>query len=232
MLKYTKLISYFFIVHKIMGNIKQMENIIRKFFENNTVGEIYTYDEFLKLSEEIISNNNAESLTGTDKIYHDYRKINMQRTNRIAKTFKPKDDIIEKVKKINNDQFWLVITEDWCGDSAQNLPYIAGYLKFNPKIKLRVILRDSNLEAIDNYFKTGNPRSIPKVVGFDEAGNELFIWGPRPKFAQDLVQQLKAEGYSKEEFNKELHTWYAKNKGKELEKELSVILKNINNKEH
>jgi hypothetical protein len=215
-----------------MESTIKMENIIQKFFGNKKLVEIYKYDEFLKLSEGIISNTEAESLTGTDKIYHDYRKINLQRTNRITKTFKPNDVIVDLVKKVDNPQLWLVITEDWCGDSAQNLPYIVEYLKFNPKIKLRVILRDSNLEAIDSHFTTGNPRSIPKVVGFDEAGNELFIWGPRPKFAQDLVQQLKAEGYSKDEFNKELHTWYAKNKGKELEKELLVIFQNISSKEH
>ena len=57
-----------------------------------------------------------------------------------------------------------------------------------------------------------------------------FLFGDQDQnLAQDLVQQLKAEGYSKEEFNKELHTWYAKNKGKELEKELislfSLLLK-------
>ena len=209
-----------------------MKKAIQKFFGNNEACKIYTYDEFIKESEQIINNTDETKLTGTDKIYHDYRKINLQRTNRITKTFKPNDAIVEMVKKIDKPQTWLVITEDWCGDSAQNLPYMIGYLQFNPLIKLRVILRDSNLEAIDEYFTEGNPRSIPKIVGFDAEGNELFIWGPRPKFAQDLVQQLKAEGYSKEEFNKQLHTWYAKNKGAELEKELLAIFNNINHKEH
>ncbi len=151
----------------------------------------------------------------------------MHRTNRIQKTFKPNEEIVDAINKITAPQTWLVITEDWCGDSAQNLPYFYNYAKKNSHIKLVIILRDSNLEAIDNYFVEGNPRSIPKIVGFDKDANELFIWGPRPKFAQDLVKQLKSEGDSKEEFNKKLQLWYAKNKGKELEKELFSILKNI-----
>ena len=133
---------------------------------------------------------------------------------------KPYDELASLIKSIEKPQTWLAITEDWCGDSAQNLPYIAKYLELNPKLKLVVALRDENLDAIDNYFVEGNPRSIPKIVIFDEDANELFVWGSRPKFAQDLVQQLKAEGYAKEEFNKELHLWYGKNRGKELEKEL------------
>lgn len=205
-----------------------MENTTRKFFGKNKPGKIYNYHEFIKKSEEKIKKTNEDKLPEKEKIYHHYSKINLQRTNRINKTFKPSDKVVELVKRIEKPLTWLVITEDWCGDSAQNLPYIAGYLKFNPLIKLLIVLRDSNLDAVDNYFKEGNPRSIPKIIGFDENGKELFIWGPRPKFAQDLVQQLKAEGYSNEEFNKELHTWYAKNKGKELEKELLVIFQNIN----
>jgi len=90
-----------------------------------------------------------------------------------------------------------------------------------------VVLRDSNLETIDNYFSEGNPRSIPKIVVFDKDANELFIWGPRPKFAQDLAQQLKAEGYSNKEFNEKLHLWYGRNRVKELEKELAALFKNI-----
>ncbi len=209
-----------------------MENALRKFFGENKQGEIFTYDEFLTKSEELIKDLDESKLFGKDKIYQDYRKINLQRTNRITKTFKPNDTLVELVKKIDKPQTWLVVTEDWCGDSAQNLPYFMGYLKFNPLIKLRVILRDSNLKALDNYFTESNPGSIPKIVGFDENGNELFVWGPRPKFGKDLVQQLKAEGYSKEEFNKQLHTWYAKNKGVELEKELMQIFKKKNMNEH
>ena len=85
-------------------------------------------------------------------------------------------------------------------------------------------------QAIDNYFNEGNPRSIPKIVGFNEHGEELFIWGPRPKTAQDLVMQLISERYSNEEINKELHLWYSQNRGEELQEEFIYILKNITEK--
>lgn len=197
-----------------------MDNVLKKFFKNEKPNKIYEYEEFVELSKENLVGIDIDKLEDPEKSYYNYRKINMQRSSRIQKTFKPNNDLVSLIKSIEKPQLWLVITEDWCGDSAQNLPYIAKYLEFNKNIKLAVILRNDNLEAIDNYFVEGNPRSIPKIVGFDENANELFVWGPRPKFAQDLVQQLKAEGYAKEEFNKELHLWYGKNRGKELEKEL------------
>jgi hypothetical protein len=209
-----------------------MDKVIKIFFNGTSPNKIYSYDEFMGLSTDIINKSNPDELNEKEKFYYEYRKMNMQRITRIQKTIKPNHEIIDLVKNVKQKITLLIITEDWCGDSAQNLPYINGYVKFNPLINLAIILRDSNLEAIDNYFTEGNPRSIPKIVGFDEDGNELFIWGPRPKFAQDLVQQLKAEGYSNEEFNKELHFWYGRNRGKELEKELLVIFKEINHKEH
>lgn len=204
-----------------------MDKIIKTFFKDLEPNKILSYEEFLSESEQKVNNVDENSLEGIDKKYHDYRKINIQRTNRIAKTFKPNSEIMQVVKAIDKKIVWFVITEDWCGDSAQNLPYIYSYIQENPKMEMKVILRDSNLEAIDNYFTEVNPRSIPKIIGFDENGNELFTWGPRPKFAQDLVQQLKAEGYSREEFNNQLHLWYGRNRGKELEKELIEIFQKL-----
>ncbi len=204
-----------------------MNNAVKKFFNGVAPKKIFTYEEFTEYSVQKVENTNIDELSESELIYYNYSKINLQRVNRIQKTFKPNLELLELFGQIDNKQTWLVITEDWCGDSAQNLPYIYSYIKDNPNIEMLIILRDRNLEAIDNYFTEGNPRSIPKIVVFDENGEQLFIWGPRPKFAQDLVQQLKSEGYSKEDFNKELHLWYGRNRGVELLKNLNAILKNI-----
>ena len=207
-----------------------MNNVYKSFFSVNGTVKLYSYEDYMRKSEELFNMTNTYNLDEKGRRNHDYRKINFQRINRINKTFKPNEEMIELIKKIKEPQFWLVITEDWCGDSAQNLPYIVNYIHYNQLIDLKVISRDENLEVIDEYFRIGNPRSIPKIVGFDRDGSELFIWGPRPRFAQDLVSKLQSEGYSKDEFDKELHLWYAKNKGKELEKEFYALLSTIVNK--
>ena len=118
----------------------------------------------------------------------------------------------------------MVITEDWCGDSAQNLPYIAALAKMNSNISLRILLRDENPDIIDQYLTKGISRSIPILVAFDEAGEELFRWGPRPKEAQELVEELKANGYIKKDYIEKLHYWYAKNRGNNIEAELTKLL--------
>lgn len=165
--------------------------------------------------------------TEKEKNRAEYRKLNLQRSQRIYKTYCPSNEISEVISSIDEQQYWMIITETWCGDSAQNIPYIEKIASLNSKIILRYILRDSNPDIMDLYLTDGKSRSIPKLVVFDKEGNELFQWGSRPKPAQELFENLIADDVSKDERNKQLHTWYAKNQGKQIEMELIQLLNAI-----
>ena len=197
------------------------ENIFGKHIPNKIFSYKEYHDEFIKSVE----NADESKFDDHEKEYHNYRTLNLQRTNRIAKTYKPSQEIIDHLNNLNVKQTWIVITENWCGDSAQILPYIAKFLETTDNIEMKIILRDDNLEFADEVIKEGNPRSIPKVLGYSENGELLFIWGARPKEAQAIVDNAKDEGKSKEEFSNELHLWYARNKGKALEDEFIALLK-------
>jgi len=172
--------------------------------------------------------NNQNNLDENEIKYFEYRKINLQRSSRLEKTFTLSRELINEINKIKAPQSWMIITETWCGDSAQSIPILAKAASLNDKINLRIVLRDENLNIMDSYLTNGS-RSIPKLVAFDENDNELFQWGPRPQQAQNLMLKMKNDGVPKDEMNKELHLWYAKDRGKEIEKELIELLKNIKN---
>ncbi|MDA3861344.1 MAG: thioredoxin family protein [Melioribacteraceae bacterium] len=155
---------------------------------------------------------------------HDFTKLNQRRTARILKSYKAGNEIKEAVSKISKNQTWLITTEDWCGDSAQNIPYLLRMTESNPHIEFNVIYRDTHLDIIDKYL-TNDGRAIPIIIGFDDKGDELFQWGPRPEIAKQLVKDLKEAGYSKEEFNEKLHLWYGKDRGKTLGNEFVELLK-------
>lgn len=154
-------------------------------------------------------------------------KLNLQRTTRINKTYEVDSGLKKLTANIKSPQLWMVITENWCGDSAQNLPYIAKIAACNPLINFRILLRDQNLDIMDLYLTEGKSRSIPKLVVFDEHGTELAQWGPRPVEAQELVKEAKAASKSKEDFIQDLHLWYGRNHGKNLENEFKVILEHL-----
>lgn len=151
----------------------------------------------------------------------DYTRINVQRMKRWDKTSKISEEAQSVVEAIDSPQTWLVLTEAWCGDAAQNMPYLEKLASLNPLLKVRYLLRDEN-PALMDAFLTNGARSIPKVIGLDEDSLEvLFDWGPRPKELQDLMLAYKQNpnGESPEDFKKSVHLWYAKNKNQHLEKE-------------
>ncbi len=181
-----------------------------------------TYEEYKKLFADEIENPSALDENNN----YDIKKLNFARRTRVEKQFVPSDELIEAVNKISKPQLRVVLTESWCGDSAQNLPVLTKISELSENIELRILLRDSNLEIMDQYLTNGT-RSIPKLIVFDEEGNELFRWGARPAAAQQLINDLKEKGLQKNEWLIELHKWYANNRGKEIEKELLKLLNNL-----
>ena len=198
--------------------------VTQQFFPDERVHEGMNYQHYLEISKSELADMNTDNMTAEEKELADTKKLNIHRMTRIDKSYEPGIELRDEIEKITDKQMWMVITENWCGDSAQNLPYIARIASLNMNIELKIILRDSNPDIMDNYLTAGT-RSIPKLVAFDKEGNELFQWGARPKAAQELVSDLKAQGFDKKYFLEKLHSWYARNKGADIEKEITLLLK-------
>lgn len=154
----------------------------------------------------------------------EYSRLNLQRSIRIEKVYSVSDDLKSLVSNLPQEHLWAVITEDWCGDSAQTVPYIAKIAAASPKIELAILLRDENPDIIDQYLTNGT-RSIPKLIGFDKNWNELYRWGPRPLALQELFVRWKSEGIPREKLYENLQIWYNNNQGKELEREFADMLR-------
>lgn len=202
--------------------------MIHKFFTDKRPHNGLTYSEFIQKSKEHFENTDSSILEESQKQLLEYTKLNLHRSARVEKTYTVNPNLSEALAKIDKPQLWMVITEDWCGDSAQNLPYIAKIAACSSLIDLRILLRDDNLDIMDLYLTNGKSRSIPKLVAFDEEGIEIFQWGPRPKEAQDFVDKAKKEGLAKNEFIEQLHLWYGRNRGKGIESEFLEIFDSAN----
>jgi len=154
----------------------------------------------------------------------EYAKLNWHRSRRIQKTYNVSAALSETVQAIVEKRFWIILTEPWCGDSAQCLPYLAKIAACNPRIELRILLRDENLDIIDQYLTEGK-RGIPKLVAFDTEGRELFRWGPRPRGAVAIVKRGREAGKAKDEYIEDLHRWYAQDQGRSIEEEILELLR-------
>ncbi|WP_053368719.1 thioredoxin family protein [Bacillus sp. FJAT-27245] len=84
------------------------------------------------------------------------------------------------------------LTEDWCGDAMLNNPILLKIAEA-ADMEVRFLLRDSNLELIDQYLTNGTSRAIPIYIFIDAEGKEYAVWGPRAPKVQDLVDRGRAE---------------------------------------
>jgi hypothetical protein len=118
----------------------------------------------------------------------------------------------------------LVLNEDWCGDSANILPFVARLEEASPNIELRIIGRDANRDLMDAHM-TGRARSIPVVIVYDESFRERGWWGPRPG---PLQQWMEAEGLAlpKPDRYPLIRAWYARDKGRAIVSEILGVIEN------
>ncbi|MCD8445175.1 thioredoxin family protein [Tenacibaculum finnmarkense] len=149
-----------------------------------------------------------------------YSLLNDKRMKRLDKTIKISEETIAKLTAVKAPQTWLVLTEGWCGDAAQNLPVINKIAQINDAIDLKIVLRDEN-EALMNAFLTNGGKAIPKLIALDKNNEVVGTWGPRPSKATKMVADYKAEHDGLDaEFKESLQVWYNKNKGINLQEDI------------
>jgi len=202
-----------------------MKQIISKSLENT-----YTYQEYRDLVHNLLEEgkstgeNQSEALTN-------YSMLNDRRMKRLDKTIKISEDTVNTIKNVDQAQTWLVLTEGWCGDAAQNLPVINKIAELNENINLQLVLRDENEELMD-LFLTNGGKSIPKLVALDKDLNVIDTWGPRPTTATKMVQDYKAQhGSLDPEFKQDLQVWYNKDKGQDVQNDFKKIATKLAPKE-
>ncbi|GAB1349642.1 thioredoxin family protein [Ignavibacteriales bacterium] len=181
------------------------------------------FEDFLKKTEEFVANTDATNLSEDDLFIYNYTKLNLQRMRRVLKTHGIEEELAAKIKAIDKKQNWMIITENWCGDSAQSSPEFYKMSLLNSNIDLRIVERDTFPEVMDMYLTDGK-KSIPIIVAFDENWEQLWKWGARPKILQDQINEWTSQDLPKDEWIEKIHLWYGKNKGKEVFAEMNFLL--------
>lgn len=192
------------------------------FFEQRRPHQGLTYPDYLAQWQEKL----AVPLQGLDKAarkYVYYARYNEERSRRVQAAYEVSGKLRDALAHVEAPQLWMVLTEDWCSDSAYSLPVIAQAAEVSDQVTLRILLRDQNLDVMERYL-TGGARSIPKLVAFAEDREELFRWGPRPAAAQALRAQLKAAGLGGREMTQALLDWYEKGGWWQVDEELAAAI--------
>ena len=182
----------------------------------------YTYKTY---REYIDTLHAQDKTTGNDhsEAMLTYSNMNVTRMKRLDKTALIRQDLVQVIRALPL-QKWLVLSEAWCGDAAQNIPWLNKMAVLNSGIQVQLILRDENADIMDDFLTNGG-KSIPKLIALDKHDQVLFTWGPRPRLMQEKYLQMKKDGIEYAEVSKAIHSLYAQDKGNALQEEFYLILK-------
>lgn len=177
----------------------------------NSTNKAMDYSQYNLLFKQLAEEGRTTGEQTTEKV--NYTKLNFSRTKRLDKMAKISEESIEVFKSISEKQTWLVISEPWCGDAAQTLPFLNKVAQHSKNIDLKIVLRDEN-PALMNQFLTNGSQSIPVVIMLNEDFNVLQTFGPRSKAATKLVTDYKTvHGKIDDAFKEILQVWYNNDKG-------------------
>ncbi len=183
-----------------------------------------SYIEYFSSIEDLVSSQTTSGHEVTTERV-EYTKLNLHRMKRLNDA------------KFENSSILLtapisaaIITEAWCGDSAQNIPWLEHFFNnCSPKITSKYFYRDEHPKLM-NQFLTNGSRSIPKCIFYNEqSGEVLGTWGPRPEEIKNWLSKLRAENpdMPKHDWEIELHKYYTKNNGAAIISDLNEIISNF-----
>ncbi len=185
-----------------------------------------SYAEYRAKATEIVAQGKS---SGNDQSqeYIDFSKLNESRMNRLDKTITILPEIKNQLENLNKNYIWLVLSETWCGDAAQQLPIFNKMAEASNKIDLKIVFRDQN-DDLMNMFLTNGGKSIPKIIILDAQTHEVINhYGPRPAGAAQLVVDYKAKhGKIDETIKENLQLWYLHDKGESTQKAIMELMKN------
>lgn len=200
-----------------------LDQIVANRFEGT-----FTYSDFKNTMQDYAANGKSSGEDQSESMAH-YTKLNWSRLKRLDKTTVLNDAMKAALDSISSPVTFLVITETWCGDAVQTLPFVQKMVEHNPNISLKLMWRDEEPHLIQEFLTNGG-KSIPKVIGIDAEGNYMFNWGPRPVPAQEMVLNWRDQQEPKpayREFSETLQRWYLEDKGATFQKEFVEVLQPV-----
>lgn len=188
-----------------------------------------SYGEYRNLIDSLVATDKTTGENQSEKLL-EFTKLNVHRMKRLDKTIQLTVEDANRISNNNRTYKWLLIGDAWCGDCAQIIPVINKIAEHsNGKIQLRIISRDTLPQLIESFLTNG-AKAIPKLLLFNNESKEVIgSWGPRPKPAQEIMLNWKvnSDKISWEDFEKNLHLWYTKDKGLTIIDELMELINKL-----
>lgn len=99
---------------------------------------------------------------------------------------------VARARAVGGHWLLLVVAEDWCGDSANTIPYLARLVEEVPQLEMRLVNATEGRAVMESHRTEDGRPATPTVVLLDAAGEERGCWVERPYALRRVVADLKA----------------------------------------
>ncbi len=184
------------------------------------------FPEFLLLNQSLLLEGKTTGLTQTEE-YVEFGRLNIARMQRLMKTVVLNGELNDVLSRLSIPHTLMIITEGWCGDSAQIVPVLEHIRLACPILDVVFLIRDDNPQLMDQFLTKG-ARSIPKVVCVEQTSLEVkWEWGPRPSELQTAVKALLAQQVTHAEKSLFVQNWYNQNKTQAIQAEITRLVQTL-----
>ena len=136
-------------------------------FKKKHLHKSLNYKGYRDLVDSLLEQNKTTGSNHSDKML-EYSRLNVHRMSRIDRTTKLTSETTQALGELNHNLCWLVLSEAWCGDAAQNLPIIAKMADSTSYVSLKILLRDENPDIMGAFLTNGG-----RVLGVTALGDTL-----------------------------------------------------------
>ena len=133
-------------------------------------------------------------------------------------------DLMTRMRALPEKRRLLVVTEDWCADSASTIPYIARLVDGAPeRLEIRLINSQLGKTVMEAHRTPDGRAATPTVVVLGVDGRVVGAWTERPSSVQTWFLE-KQKTTMQKPLHDELLAWYAKDAGTTTVAEIADIL--------
>ena len=133
------------------------------------------------------------------------------------------DALLSRLAALPGTWHLLVVAEDWCGDSANTIPYVAKLDDVADNLTMRIIDSEVGRAIMDAHLTPDGRPATPTVILLTEDFEEAGCFVERPRILQDWWLE-SAEQLEHEDRLEQKYAWYDEDQGQETLKEIVELI--------
>ena len=117
----------------------------------------------------------------------------------------------------------LVVAEDWCGDSANTIPYVAKLVDVAGNLDMRIINSTEGRAIMESHRTPDDRAATPTVILLTEDFEEAGCFVERPRVLQHWWLSNE-DKLGEEERLDQKYAWYAEDQGQETLEDIVAMI--------